>query len=210
MKYLNRWAQLSIQLALSCSSRHFAGRSLQIFRALRQNNKNSGGYSGTPRYKLVTCVNIISQAYYWVTNSLPRYKHVTWVQACYFVTCMLFGYKLVTSLQACYHVTSMFPCYKVPYYKQFSAFQRTYNDRNSLKLYQQLAALQNIFCCRLLYALENVEVNVLCCYTNSYPILYIYLTYKRPCINTTAVYHNLDIHSIFLSVTKFYQIIVNF
>jgi len=30
-----RWAQLSIQLALSCSSRHYAGRSLQIFRALR-------------------------------------------------------------------------------------------------------------------------------------------------------------------------------
>jgi len=30
-----RWAQLGIQLALSCSSRHYAGRSLQIFRALR-------------------------------------------------------------------------------------------------------------------------------------------------------------------------------
>ena len=30
-----RWAQLSLQLALSCSSRHYAGRSLQIFRALR-------------------------------------------------------------------------------------------------------------------------------------------------------------------------------
>ena len=30
-----RWAQLSIQLALSCSSRHYAGRSLQIFRALK-------------------------------------------------------------------------------------------------------------------------------------------------------------------------------
>ena len=30
-----RWAQMSIQLALSCSSRHYAGRSLQIFRALR-------------------------------------------------------------------------------------------------------------------------------------------------------------------------------
>ena len=30
-----RWAQLAIQLALSCSSRHYAGRSLQIFRALR-------------------------------------------------------------------------------------------------------------------------------------------------------------------------------
>ncbi len=30
-----RWAQLALQLALSCSSRHYAGRSLQIFRALR-------------------------------------------------------------------------------------------------------------------------------------------------------------------------------
>merc|ERR1719471_774397 len=30
-----RWAQLAIQLALNCSSRHYAGRSLQIFRALR-------------------------------------------------------------------------------------------------------------------------------------------------------------------------------
>ena len=30
-----RWAQLSIQLALCCSSGHYAGRSLQIFRALR-------------------------------------------------------------------------------------------------------------------------------------------------------------------------------
>ena len=30
-----RWSQLSLQLALSCSSRHYAGRSLQIFRALR-------------------------------------------------------------------------------------------------------------------------------------------------------------------------------
>ena len=29
------WAQLSIQLALCCSSGHYAGRSLQIFRALR-------------------------------------------------------------------------------------------------------------------------------------------------------------------------------
>ena len=27
-----RWAQLALQLALSCSSRHYAGRSLQIFR----------------------------------------------------------------------------------------------------------------------------------------------------------------------------------
>ena len=30
-----RWSQLALQLALSCSSRHYAGRSLQIFRALR-------------------------------------------------------------------------------------------------------------------------------------------------------------------------------
>ena len=30
-----RWSQLSIQLALCCSSGHYAGRSLQIFRALR-------------------------------------------------------------------------------------------------------------------------------------------------------------------------------
>ncbi|XP_059089513.1 protein furry-like isoform X3 [Tigriopus californicus] len=30
-----RWSQLSLHLALSCSSRHYAGRSLQIFRALR-------------------------------------------------------------------------------------------------------------------------------------------------------------------------------
>ena len=30
-----RWSQLSLQLALSCSSRHYAGRSLQLFRALR-------------------------------------------------------------------------------------------------------------------------------------------------------------------------------
>lgn len=30
-----RWAQIALQLALSCSSRHYAGRSLQIFRALR-------------------------------------------------------------------------------------------------------------------------------------------------------------------------------
>ena len=30
-----RWAQLSIQLALCCSSGHYAGRSFQIFRALR-------------------------------------------------------------------------------------------------------------------------------------------------------------------------------
>ncbi|GAB6027284.1 hypothetical protein CHUAL_001566 [Chamberlinius hualienensis] len=29
-----RWAQIALQLALSCSSRHYAGRSLQIFRAL--------------------------------------------------------------------------------------------------------------------------------------------------------------------------------
>ncbi|XP_028968950.1 protein furry [Galendromus occidentalis] len=29
-----RWAQCSLQMALSCSSRHYAGRSLQIFRAL--------------------------------------------------------------------------------------------------------------------------------------------------------------------------------
>jgi len=27
-----RWSQLALQLALSCSSRHYAGRSLQIFR----------------------------------------------------------------------------------------------------------------------------------------------------------------------------------
>ena len=27
-----RWSQLSLVLALSCSSRHYAGRSLQIFR----------------------------------------------------------------------------------------------------------------------------------------------------------------------------------
>jgi len=30
-----RWSQLAITLALSCSSRHYAGRSLQIFRSLR-------------------------------------------------------------------------------------------------------------------------------------------------------------------------------
>lgn len=30
-----RWAQVALQLALSCSSRHYAGRSLQILRALR-------------------------------------------------------------------------------------------------------------------------------------------------------------------------------
>ncbi|XP_064474584.1 protein furry-like [Ornithodoros turicata] len=30
-----RWAQVSLQLALSCSSRHYAGRSLQVFRALK-------------------------------------------------------------------------------------------------------------------------------------------------------------------------------
>jgi hypothetical protein len=30
-----RWSQLALQVALSCSSRHYAGRSLQIFRALR-------------------------------------------------------------------------------------------------------------------------------------------------------------------------------
>ncbi|XP_067137576.1 protein furry [Centruroides vittatus] len=31
----DRWAQVALQLALSCSSRHYAGRSLQIFRALK-------------------------------------------------------------------------------------------------------------------------------------------------------------------------------
>ncbi|RZF40415.1 hypothetical protein LSTR_LSTR016281 [Laodelphax striatellus] len=30
-----RWAQIALQLGLSCSSRHYAGRSLQLFRALR-------------------------------------------------------------------------------------------------------------------------------------------------------------------------------
>lgn len=30
-----RWAQTALQLGLSCSSRHYAGRSLQIYRALR-------------------------------------------------------------------------------------------------------------------------------------------------------------------------------
>lgn len=30
-----RWAQTALQLGLSCSSRHYAGRSLQLFRALR-------------------------------------------------------------------------------------------------------------------------------------------------------------------------------
>ena len=30
-----RWSELALQLALSCSSRHYAGRSLQIFRALK-------------------------------------------------------------------------------------------------------------------------------------------------------------------------------
>lgn len=30
-----RWAEIALQLALSCSSRHYAGRSLQIFRALK-------------------------------------------------------------------------------------------------------------------------------------------------------------------------------
>lgn len=29
-----RWAQTALQSGLSCSSRHYAGRSLQIFRAL--------------------------------------------------------------------------------------------------------------------------------------------------------------------------------
>lgn len=29
-----RWAQTALQLGLSCSSRHYAGRSLQVFRAL--------------------------------------------------------------------------------------------------------------------------------------------------------------------------------
>lgn len=33
--YYFRWAQTALQLGLSCSSRHYAGRSLQIFRALR-------------------------------------------------------------------------------------------------------------------------------------------------------------------------------
>lgn len=31
----DRWAQTALQLGLSCSSRHYAGRSLQIYRALR-------------------------------------------------------------------------------------------------------------------------------------------------------------------------------
>lgn len=30
-----RWAQTALQLGLSCSSRHYAGRSLQVYRALR-------------------------------------------------------------------------------------------------------------------------------------------------------------------------------
>lgn len=30
-----RWAQVSLQIGLACSSRHYAGRSLQVFRALR-------------------------------------------------------------------------------------------------------------------------------------------------------------------------------
>lgn len=30
-----RWGQTALQLGLSCSSRHYAGRSLQIFRSLR-------------------------------------------------------------------------------------------------------------------------------------------------------------------------------
>lgn len=34
-KIENRWADIALQLALSCSSRHYAGRSLQIFRALK-------------------------------------------------------------------------------------------------------------------------------------------------------------------------------
>ncbi|XP_054160326.1 protein furry-like isoform X2 [Oppia nitens] len=34
-KIEERWSEISLQLALSCSSRHYAGRSLQIFRALR-------------------------------------------------------------------------------------------------------------------------------------------------------------------------------
>lgn len=34
-KIQNRWAEIALQLALSCSSRHYAGRSLQIFRALK-------------------------------------------------------------------------------------------------------------------------------------------------------------------------------
>ncbi|KAJ6218921.1 hypothetical protein RDWZM_004733 [Blomia tropicalis] len=34
-KIENRWAEIALQLALSCSSRHYASRSLQIFRALK-------------------------------------------------------------------------------------------------------------------------------------------------------------------------------
>ena len=34
-KLEERWSEIALQLALSCSSRHYAGRSLQIFRALR-------------------------------------------------------------------------------------------------------------------------------------------------------------------------------
>ena len=34
-KIEERWSEIALQLALSCSSRHYAGRSLQIFRALR-------------------------------------------------------------------------------------------------------------------------------------------------------------------------------
>lgn len=33
-KFDERWAQTALQLGLNCSSRHYAGRSLQIFRAL--------------------------------------------------------------------------------------------------------------------------------------------------------------------------------
>lgn len=33
-KLTERWAQTALQLGLSCSSRHYAGRSLQVFRAL--------------------------------------------------------------------------------------------------------------------------------------------------------------------------------
>lgn len=33
-RYSERWAQTALQLGLSCSSRHYAGRSLQVFRAL--------------------------------------------------------------------------------------------------------------------------------------------------------------------------------
>jgi hypothetical protein len=43
-----RWSQLALQLALSCSSRHYAGRSLQIFRHVNRTNE-------FPRHSFKAC-----------------------------------------------------------------------------------------------------------------------------------------------------------